>query len=141
MTPTLLSDRIHPSGTRGRSETSGRIVRAGGVDIEIDDFDAALWSYVTVTGMPGAIAEMNMAHLVQPEASPFTTSRQAGSALSAELVSECSLLTSGVAENDRAKFAAAPVVETQDLLPTGHGLGEQVVDVAWHCIFLRSIRR
>src|SRR5262252_5056009 len=79
---------IHPATAADRSQASDGVVRARPIDIEIDGFDAALWSRVTVTRVPRSITELNMAHLVQPEASPFATARETGSALSAELVGE-----------------------------------------------------
>ena len=80
-----------------------------------------------------------MAHLVQPEASPFTTARQTRSAASAELVVERFLLAFGMAKDDWTEFAGASVVATQDLLAGSHGLGEQVIDGTGHGIFLPSI--
>jgi hypothetical protein len=74
--------------------------------------------------MPRPVAELDIVHFVEPQASPFASARQSGSALAAELISECLLPALAVAQNDRAKLARIPFVVTQDLFLTGHGLAE-----------------
>jgi hypothetical protein len=65
-------------------------------------------------GTPGAIAELNLAHLGQPEATPFTSWRQSRLALAAELIGQRFLLPFGVAKNDRAKLAGVSAVDAAD---------------------------
>jgi hypothetical protein len=90
---------------------------------------------VRIAGTPGAVAELNIADLVEPEAAPLACAGETRAALSGELIGECFLLTVGVAaEDDRAKLARVSVVQAQDLFLRAHGLTEQVVDAAWHGI-------
>src|SRR5207245_10503372 len=89
---------------------------------------------VAGAGMPWAIAELSVANLRQPEASPLASRRQTRLALAAKLISQRDLLPFGVAEDVRAKLAGVAVVDAKDLAPRGHGLAEQVVSRAWHRI-------
>jgi len=106
------------------------VVGACRVDVEIDEFDAVLWLVVTVTGMPRSIAQTNISHLREPEATPLTSGRQTLLALAAKLIGQRLLLPLRVAKNDGAELATAPIVRADDLFPGGHCLFEQLVSGA-----------
>src|SRR5947209_6009258 len=94
------------SGVEGHSlEAAFWAVRARRIDIEIDDFDAALRLGVAGTGVPGSIPELDVAYLRQPEATPLAIWRQSRPALPAKLIGQRRLLALRAAENDRAELA------------------------------------
>lgn len=64
------------------------VVRAGRVDVEIDDIDAALRLVMGISGVPRPIAQANVADLGEPEATPLTSGRQTLAALPAKLIGQ-----------------------------------------------------
>ena len=119
-------------GGIGSSAAPLRVVRAVGIDVEIDELDTALALHMPVTGMPRALAKLNVADLGELEAFPLAAGRQALAAAASELIGQCDLLPTGVAKDDRAEFARVAVVHTKDLLAITHGFFEQLVSRAGH---------
>jgi hypothetical protein len=62
-----------------------RLVRALRVDVEIDDFDAALLLAVPRAGTPWTIAQVNVADPGEPQALPLASRLKTALALTAEL--------------------------------------------------------
>src|SRR6266702_3979264 len=82
---------LRPFG--GALKAAFRVVRACRIDVEIDDLDAALRLVVAVAGIPRSIAEVNIADLGEPEATPLTSGRQTLVALATQLISQRFLLS------------------------------------------------
>ena len=59
------------------------------IDVEIGDSDAALALHVLVAGVPGPVAELDVADLGQVNAFPLAAGRQRFAVLACELVSQC----------------------------------------------------
>ena len=72
----------------GTGKPAPWIVRAFRIDVEIDDFDAALRLVVAVAGIQWAAAEANIADLREPEATPLTAGRQTLLALTTKLIGQ-----------------------------------------------------
>jgi hypothetical protein len=116
-----------PRDDASRPQAALRLVRARRIDIEVDDFDAALRPSMAIAAMPRPIAKLNVADPGQKQAAPLTSRRQTRFASAAKLIGERFFFSPGVAEDDRAEFAGIAVVGTEDLFAGRHGLSEQLI--------------
>ena len=144
LTPGLRIARNHPVRAAGligerrdRTSASGSqaafwVVGACRVDVDIDDLEAALALGVAVAGVPGPVAELNVADFGEEKAFPVASQRQARLAFATKLIGQRFFLPLGVAEDDGTELARVPVVGAEDLFAVGHCLDKQFVGGAWH---------
>jgi hypothetical protein len=101
------------------------------IDIEIDIAHAGLRRLMRAAFMPAAGAWARPADIGELQASPL---RQRPRALAAELPGQHDLFAAFIGADDvRAQFADATVIEADDLLLAEDGVAEEGVGGAWHC--------
>jgi|SRR5579883_1318859 len=108
------------------------MVGALGIDIEVNDLDAALWLGMAGAADPRSLTELDVTDLRQEQAAPLTLWRQARFALTAKLIGQHFLVLLRVAEDDRTEFARIAIVHADDLLTRAHGFLEQTIVGTWH---------
>jgi hypothetical protein len=114
---------------RGRSAVkwAGSV---GGLDVDLLDADLGL---ATRPGVPGAVADQDVAQLGQPEAAPLALGREALAALAAELEEErLDLALRPPPQDVGAHLTPQAVVGGQDLPLVPDGVRDHLVERVGH---------
>ena len=116
----------------GRLEIAVGFVWTGWIYVEIDNVHARLRPGVAGPCMPRSVTQPNVTDLIEMKAFPSPTRGQAAAASASELIGQRDFLSLAVAEDDRTELARVSVVKTKNLFELCHGMGEQVIGLAWH---------